>query len=513
MNPNIDLEERLRTAVQAHAAGVQTDDGSLDVIRTRVRAARRRRRAVLAGAGVAAVVALAVVVPRLGNDGRVSTSDQPAPTTTTVEPPSTTTPPTTPATPSTTVSPAPPAADLDQAMWPDPAGSARYADPVDAARSFVEGFFAVDAPLSEFRAGEPGVGEVDVFSRDENGQASGRVATTLSLRQLDGQYWWVTAAASASVHIDSPQPLADVSPPLRVSGRGSGFEGTVIVEVRDRSGSYGELGEGVTIAGAGEVLEPFSVDVDFDRPASSYGIVVAQTDSGLSGVLSGVTAFPVRFSTGSTDGTPAGSNGDSGSEFRYQPLWPFLTQADADAWREQNRSQGSQPWHLDAEQTAWSFTTGFLGFGEIDRVVTSDIRDREAWVSMGFVSDSGGLSTAAVVHLVRFGDGDDAPWEVVGTRDTDLTLETPRYGSGVTSPITVGGRITGVDENLRVQVRQSSSEAPIGASCCLPAGGVGTPWQTTVSFSGATDPALTIVVSTGGHIQGVERFAITGVRP
>jgi hypothetical protein len=62
-------------------------------------------------------------------------------------------------------------------------------------------------------------------------------------------------------------------------------------------------------------------------------------------------------------------------------------------------------------------------------------------------------------------------------------------------------------------VRQVSSEAPIGETCCLPAGGEGTPWQTTVSFSGATDPALTIVVSTGGHVQGVERFAITAVRP
>jgi hypothetical protein len=62
-------------------------------------------------------------------------------------------------------------------------------------------------------------------------------------------------------------------------------------------------------------------------------------------------------------------------------------------------------------------------------------------------------------------------------------------------------------------VRQASAEAPIGEACCLPAGGVEAPWQTTVSFSGATDPALTIVVSTGGHIQGVERFAITAVRP
>lgn len=513
MSEHTELEERLRTAVHAHAPGVQAEDRSLDAIRTRVRTAKRRRRAVMAGAGIAAAVAVAVAVPRLGNEGRVGISNEPDPTTS-VEPPTTTAPgQSEPGQSSTTVAPAPPEADLDQAMWPDPAGSDRYADPVDAARSFVDGFLGVAAPpLSEFRAGEPGAGEIDVFSRNENGQASERVATTLSLRQLDGENWWVTAAASDSVQIESPQPLAGVSAPLPVSGRGRGFEGTVIVGVRDRSGSYGKLGEAPANAGSGETLEPFSVDVAFDRPTSSYAILVATSDTGIADGLD-VTAFPVRVSSDTSDGPPASSNGDAGAEFRYPPLWPFSTQAEVDAWRRQHAAQGSQPWHLDAEATALAFTKGYLGFGEIDRVVARDVRDREAWVSVGYDAGSG-LSTAAVVHLVRFGPGDDAPWEVVGTRDTDLTLETPSYGSGVSSPVTVGGRITGVDECLVVQVRQLSSSGPIGESPqCLPAGGEGTPWRTTVSFSGSTDPALTIVVSTGGHIQGVERFAITGVRP
>lgn len=506
MSEHTELEDRLRTAVHAHAAGVEADDRSLETIRTRVRAARHRRRAIVAGAGIAAAVAVAVAVPRLSNRGDIETIDNPGPTTIT-EPPSTTTPPEGSA---TTVAPPPPTADLDQAMWPDPAGSDRYADPVDAARSFVEGFLGVGAPpLSEFRAGEPGTGDIDVFARNENGQTSARVATTLSLRQLDGQNWWVTAAASGNVRIESPQPLADVSTPLRVSGSARGFEGTVVVQVRDRSGSYGELGEGNDTAGAAETLEPFAVDVAFDRPTGTHAILIASTDSGIADGLSDVTAFPVRFSAEQ----PADSNGDTGAEFRYPPLWPFSSEAEVDAWRQQYAAQGTQPWHLDAEATALAFTTGYLGLGEIDQVVASDVRDREAWVSVGYDAGSG-PSTAAVVHLVRFGPGDDAPWEVVGTRDTDLTLETPSYGSQVSSTVTVGGRITGVDECLVVQVRQQSSSGPIGESPqCLPAGGENTPWRTTVSFSGATDPALTIVVWTGGHIQGVERFAITAVRP
>jgi hypothetical protein len=66
-----------------------------------------------------------------------------------------------------------------------------------------------------------------------------------------------------------------------------------------------------------------------------------------------------------------------------------------------------------------------------------------------------------------------------------------------------------VDESIRVQMRQPSSEQPIG----LPAGGENTPWSTTVTYQGATAPALTVVVFTGGHYTDVERFAITGIRP
>ena len=195
----------------------------------------------------------------------------------------------------------------------------------------------------------------------------------------------------------------------------------------------------------------------------------------------------------------------------YQPLWPFPTGEAARAWQDAYDAGGQQPWHLDADQTALSFTTGFLGFTEIDQVSSHNVGASDAHVTVGYTVD-GQTSTAAIIHLMRFGTGDSAPWEVVGTTDTDLLLETPDYGTTARSPVTVAGYITGVDESLRVQIRQASSAAPLGEACCLPAGGDNSPWRTTVEFTGATDPALTIVVSTGGHVQDVERFAITGVR-
>lgn len=228
---------------------------------------------------------------------------------------------------------------------------------------------------------------------------------------------------------------------------------------------------------------------------------------------------PTPTTAGTTDtptpsgpvATPAPPPTTADRSFKYQPLWPFTSVADAAAWQRAYRESGSQPWHLDAEETALNLTTGFLGFTEIDRVVSRSIRGDEAHIGVGYQAE-GNPSVAAVIHLVKIGQRPDAPWEVVGTADTSLTLEQPRYGALVSSPFVVGGLISGVDESIRVEVRQPSSEEPIGTYCCRPAGGEKQPWSAQVSFRGAVDPALTVVASTGGHVQDVERFAVTGVR-
>ncbi|GAA2806918.1 hypothetical protein [Kribbella solani] len=198
--------------------------------------------------------------------------------------------------------------------------------------------------------------------------------------------------------------------------------------------------------------------------------------------------------------------------FRYQPLWPFTSEAAAAGWQQAYRSGGQQPWHLDPGQTALSFTTGFLQFDEINLVVSQSVQGDEAYVSVGYRPEQNPPAVAATIHLARLGQGDDAPWEVVGTRDSSLTLTRPSYGAVARSPLTVGGRITGVDEAVRVDVRQASTGDRLGTFCCVAAGGAAQPWSAQVTFRGGTDPALTIVASTGGHYQRVEAFAITAIR-
>ncbi|MDN5859689.1 MAG: hypothetical protein L0H84_13805 [Pseudonocardia sp.] len=191
-------------------------------------------------------------------------------------------------------------------------------------------------------------------------------------------------------------------------------------------------------------------------------------------------------------------------------LWPFADQAAVAAWQESYHSGGSQPWHLDAAATALGFTEGYLGFAGVDRVTSTELAPDEAWIGVGYALPGDGReATAAVLHLVRVGAGQDAPWAVVGTRDSFLTIDTPAYGSAARWPLTVGGTITGVDESLHVRVLGLDGLA--GEVCCVPAGGEKSPWSVEVPLGTTRAGDLTVVVATGGHVADVERFAITAV--
>ncbi len=197
----------------------------------------------------------------------------------------------------------------------------------------------------------------------------------------------------------------------------------------------------------------------------------------------------------------------------YLPLFPFSSYQDVLRWQAAYRSGGQQPWHLDAGATSTAFAAR-LGYSGIDSVTSRRDDSRGAHVSIGFHPNGPGTTpvVAAVVHLVRWGSGAQAPWEGGGTDDPTLPVDRPVYGSTDTSPVTVGGVISGVDENIKVEVFAPTPQGPVGTACCQPAGGTGTPWRMTVTYSAPAGRVLTISASTGGHVAGVERFAVTGVR-
>ena len=196
----------------------------------------------------------------------------------------------------------------------------------------------------------------------------------------------------------------------------------------------------------------------------------------------------------------------------YEPLWPFPNYAQARQWETVDGPAGHQPWHADASSTALSFVNGYLGFSDIDVVTSTSADTNEAHIGVGYADPNGKKHTAAVLHLVRYSQtlgNTHAGWEVVGSDDTDFSLEQPAYGSQVSSPMTVGGHITGVDENIVVDVKDASGSVLTGTPAGVPAGGQNSPWHASVSFDGSG--VLTIVAFTGGHLQQHERFAIQGV--
>jgi hypothetical protein len=209
---------------------------------------------------------------------------------------------------------------------------------------------------------------------------------------------------------------------------------------------------------------------------------------------------------------PAKASSPAPYSFRYMPLYPFATQAQADAWLSAYKHSGVQPWHEDPGATALAFAA-FLGYTEINKVTGSDITATQAHISVGYQITPSQPHTAAVIHLVRYGPSSDAPWEVVGTADQlGFTITSPAYGSTVRSPIGAGGQITGVDESITVQVLTLSSPTPVGRTCCHPAGGVQSPWSVSVPFNAAPGQVLIVSAATGGHVAAVERFVVTGVR-
>ncbi|MDQ1734847.1 MAG: hypothetical protein QOH56_1098 [Pseudonocardiales bacterium] len=220
-----------------------------------------------------------------------------------------------------------------------------------------------------------------------------------------------------------------------------------------------------------------------------------------------VTSAPVTSAPGSS---AASLPPDTPTfELGYQPLWPFASYAEASVWQQAYRGNGSQPWHLDAGQTALAFTHGYLGFEEQDRVTSRAVEADGAHIGVGYLDPNRVVRTSAVLHLVRFGTAADSPWEVVGSDDTTFSLEQPGYGSTVSSPITVGGQITGVDEAIVITVRSLAAGIVGRTPSSIPAGGMDRPWQASVSFTGSG--VLTVVASTGGHLKQVERFALQGV--
>ena len=270
------IEDRLRAAITHRTSGIEPRPDALHRIEEKLMDAQRatnRNRVLFGVAAAAAAVAIVVGVLALTDDD--SELDTVSPSTTAGETS------TTEATSSTFA----PTVDPAQAIWPRVDTAQRFDDPVSAAQSFVIEFVGmVDPVVGEFQQGDTRSGEVPVQP-----QADGPVTTVL-VRQLEDDTWFVIGSATDEVRLDTPAAGADIECPVHLTGEALAFEGTVQVAVRDDV-STAPIGTGFVTGGGGPAA-PFDGTVDCDLSGLDdgvhYGSIVLTTEGGEDGrVLAG----------------------------------------------------------------------------------------------------------------------------------------------------------------------------------------------------------------------------------
>ncbi|HEX6567585.1 MAG TPA: Gmad2 immunoglobulin-like domain-containing protein [Acidimicrobiales bacterium] len=235
---------------------------------------------------VALVVALAVIAALVAvlvwPDDEDEAVTEPPTTTTEVTASTTTTEGTT-----TTVAPAP--VDTSTAVFPDGAGTTRYDDPVEAARGFAVDFVGFTDPVvGEFMQGDARSGEVEVRPL-----ADGPV-TTVFVRQLGpDDTWWVLGSATADIAVDAPATGDAITSPVTVTGSALAFEGQVNVDVR-QDGTRSPLGTGF-VTGGGDVMRPFTGQIEFSAPTAERGALVFMTNSAENGQVWSAAVLRVAF--------------------------------------------------------------------------------------------------------------------------------------------------------------------------------------------------------------------------
>lgn len=229
-------------------------------------------------AAIAAVVLAAVVLS--GDDGEqeldvAGTTTTVEETTTTVEEPTTSTEATTTTTAFT------PTVDPAAAIWPRVHTSQRFDSPEAAAQSFaVELLHFVEPVMGAFQQGDNRSGEVEVRPT-----ASGPVTTVL-LRQLEDDTWFVIAADTADITLDQPQAGTDIDCPVHLAGTALAFEGHVDVAVY-ADFVEGPIGTGFVTGSGSPPAGPFEGDIECDvaqlDDGIHYGTIVLSTASGEDG--------------------------------------------------------------------------------------------------------------------------------------------------------------------------------------------------------------------------------------
>lgn len=291
-------ETRLRDALAERAATIEPSPGGLDRIEEELMSEptandTRNRWIIGALSAAAAVVLVLVAVTVFSDDDDDGDTDVAAETTTSTSADSTTTSTTPATTTSSTTTTFAPVVDRYQVAFPSPDIARRFDAPEPAAQAYgseVLGF--TDLVVGEFRPGDSRSGEVPISDRE------GGRETTLLLRQMDDDSWFVLGSTTENITVDQPVASDPVDAPFVTSGSALAFEGNVVVQVLTQD-DLELLGEGFVTGSGVPPAGPFEGEIDFQSPREERpGIVVYLVRSPEDGRVTEAVSFPVRLLAG-----------------------------------------------------------------------------------------------------------------------------------------------------------------------------------------------------------------------
>lgn len=181
------------------------------------------------------------------------------------------------------------------------------------------------------------------------------------------------------------------------------------------------------------------------------------------------------------------------------PVWPFTSDAQAADWV---ASPGDRTWASDPVQVTQHLLDVVL---RLPGKAVGTAGRRGDIVQVVVKAAGRPVST---VSLEQVGRGVDGPFSVTGASAEDVSITTPDVGGSVESPLTVTGRVTGVDESVHVQLLAGSSELADGHA---PAGQE-QPWSQPLRWSSATWSVGALVASTYDGKGDLHALALTPVR-
>jgi len=254
------------------------------------------------------------------------------------------------------------------------------------------------------------------------------------------------------------------------------------------------------------------------RPAIALGSVAALA-------LAGVGVAAVISNSGNdrlAPEPPASTPSETPSEtptttpiatetFPAQAIFPF-TSVDAEQGWEQDYASGGTQWEADPTQVSLHWVQDFLDQPGVDRVVDQQDDGKDKLVTLGRVLAAEGhnLFKVTVVHLTKYGHA----WIVTGASDPNnyLSFSTPEAGGAIDTPVTVTGPAFGVDEAVKIDVRDATSTTSYGTTTVSFGNGTGQ-WRGHINFNRPTSPVgVLVAVDTSMADGGPSRIAAQQVQ-